>query len=182
MTQVNAPTLFVMIDGLRPDALAKIDCPSLSALRERGASTLTARSVMPSVTLPCHTSIFHAVPPTRHGVVTNDWQPMARPLPGLIDVAKTAGKHCAAIYNWEPLRNVSQALSLDFAWFRDLSYFEYGDDLTADAAIDLVKDQHQRIIAARQTDLQRQISIWMSPMTNVMHLLSTHAKNTALTT
>ena len=75
MPTQSAPTLFVMIDGLRPDALAKIDCPTLSGLRARGASTLSARSVMPSVTLPCHTSIFHAVPPTRHGV--------ARAAPGL---------------------------------------------------------------------------------------------------
>jgi predicted AlkP superfamily pyrophosphatase or phosphodiesterase len=128
-------TLFVMIDGLRPDALAQMDCPTLSGLRERGASTLAARSVMPSITLPCHTSIFHSVPPTRHGIVTNDWQPMARPLPGLFDLVKGAGKRGAAIYNWEPLRNLGQPLSLDFAWYRDLSYLPEGDDLTADAAI-----------------------------------------------
>jgi len=140
MPTQSAPTLFVMIDGLRPDALAKIDCPTLSGLRARGASTLSARSVMPSVTLPCHTSIFHAVPPTRHGVVTNDWQPMARPLPGLMDVTKGAGKRCATIYNWEPLRNLSQPLSLDFSWYRDLSYFENGDDLTADAAIQYIPE------------------------------------------
>ncbi|MCL4858618.1 MAG: ectonucleotide pyrophosphatase/phosphodiesterase [Caldilineaceae bacterium] len=135
MSHNAALTLFVMIDGLRPDALARADCPTLDALRARGASTLAARSVMPSVTLPCHMSIFHSVPPTRHGVVTNDWQPMARPLPGLIDVAKGAGKRCGAIYNWEPLRNLAQPLSLDFAWYRDLSYQEDGDDLTADAAV-----------------------------------------------
>jgi predicted AlkP superfamily pyrophosphatase or phosphodiesterase len=134
----DTPVLLVMIDGLRPDALARIDCPALTKLQERGASTLAARSVMPSITLPCHTSIFHSVPPTRHGVTTNDWQPMARPLPGLIDVAKAAGKHTASIYNWEPLRNLSQPLSLDFAWYRDLSYQEDGDDLTADAAIQAI--------------------------------------------
>jgi predicted AlkP superfamily pyrophosphatase or phosphodiesterase len=124
-----------MIDGLRPDALAEMDCPTLSGLRKRGAATLTATSVMPSITLPCHLSIFHSVPPTRHGVTTNDWQPMARPLPGLIDAAKAAGRRCAAIYNWESLRNLSQPLSLDFAWYRDLSYQEDGDDLTVDAAL-----------------------------------------------
>jgi predicted AlkP superfamily pyrophosphatase or phosphodiesterase len=60
---------------------------------------------------------------------------MARPLPGLMDAAKAAGRTCAAIYNWEPLRNLSQPLSLDFSWYRDLAYVEHGDDLTADAAI-----------------------------------------------
>lgn len=128
-------TLFVMIDGLRPDALARCDCPTLTALMARGAFSLQARSVMPSVTLPCHMSIFHSVPPTRHGVTTNDWQPMARPLPGLMDVAKGAGLRCAAIHNWEPLRNLSQPLSLDSILYRDCSYDEDGDDWVAGAAV-----------------------------------------------
>ena len=67
MASQNNLTLFVMIDGLRPDALARIDCPTLTGLMERGASSLHATSVMPSITLPCHMSIFHSVPPTRHG-------------------------------------------------------------------------------------------------------------------
>jgi predicted AlkP superfamily pyrophosphatase or phosphodiesterase len=135
MPNIAPLTLLVMIDGLRPDALAHAECPTLAGLRAHGSSTLAARSVMPSITLPCHMSIFHSVPPTRHGVVTNDWQPMARPLPGLIDVVKGAGRRCVSIYNWEPLRNLSLPLSLDFAWYQDLSYQEDGDDFTADAAI-----------------------------------------------
>jgi len=135
MASQKSLTLFVMIDGLRPDALAQINCPTLTSLIERGASSLQATSVMPSVTLPCHMSIFHSVPPTRHGVTTNDWQPMARPLPGLIDVAKAAGLRCAAIHNWEPLRNLSQPLSLDSIVYRDRSYDEDGDDWVAEAAI-----------------------------------------------
>lgn len=135
-TTVNTNlTMFVMIDGLRPDALARCSCPTLQRLVASGASTLQATSVMPSITLPCHTSIFHSVPPTRHGITTNDWQPMARPLPGLMDVAKGAGKLCAAIYNWEPLRNLNQPLSLDAFYCRDTSYQPDGDDWVADAAI-----------------------------------------------
>jgi arylsulfatase A-like enzyme len=128
-------TIFVMLDGLRPDALAQCACPTLQGLMARGASTLTASSVMPSVTLPCHMSIFHSVPPTRHGVTTNDWQPMARPLPGLLDLAKAAGKRCAAIYNWEPLRNLGQPNSLDAVHYRDCSYDMAGDEWVTAAAI-----------------------------------------------
>lgn len=135
MTTNTNLTLFVMIDGLRPDALAQCHCPTLQGLMASGAYSLQARSVMPSVTLPCHMSIFHSVPPTRHGVTTNDWQPMARPLPGLIDVAKNAGLRCAAIHNWEPLRNLSQPLSLDAILYRDRSYDEDGDDWVAEAAV-----------------------------------------------
>lgn len=100
--------VFILIDGLRPDAIAPATCPNLKALMARGAVTLQAQSVMPSITLPCHTSIFHSVPPTRHGITSNLWAPLARPLPGLFEVAKIAGKRCASIYNWEELRDIGR--------------------------------------------------------------------------
>lgn len=134
--------VFVMIDGLRPDAITSDRCPHLTSVMAHGASTLRAASIMPSITLPCHMSIFHSVPPARHGVTTNDWQPMARPLPGLIDVASTAGKSCAAIYNWEPLRNISRPLSLSFAYFRDTAYTFDGDQDIADAAARAIAGDH----------------------------------------
>lgn len=130
-----APVVFVMIDGLRPDVLSAANCPNLNAFRQRGAWTLNARSVMPSITLPCHMSIFHSVPPTRHGVTTNVYQPMARPLPGLMDHAKTNGRRCSAIYNWEPLRDVSRPENMEFSWYRNASYQPDGDDLVTDAAV-----------------------------------------------
>jgi len=111
--------IFVMLDGVRPDAIDSVTTPNLHALCQRGAYSLRARSVMPSITLPCHMSIFHSVPPERHGVVTNDWQPMARPVPGLIDLARAQGMRCVSIYNWEPLRNVSQPGSLTASYFVD---------------------------------------------------------------
>lgn len=130
-----SPVIFVMIDGLRPDALSAADCSALNAFRIRGAATLAARSIMPSITLPCHMSIFHSVPPTRHGVTTNVYQPMARPLPGLIDHAKVHQKKCSAIYNWEPLRDVGRPETLEYSWYRNVSYQADGDDLVTDAAI-----------------------------------------------
>jgi arylsulfatase A-like enzyme len=64
-------------------------------------------------------SLFHSVPPHRHGVTTNEWEPGAEPLPGLIEQAHAAGLRCAALYNWEPLRNISRLGTLDFAYFRN---------------------------------------------------------------
>lgn len=134
--------VFFMIDGLRPDAIDVARCPNLVAQKTRGASTLSASSVMPSITLPCHMSIFHSVPPTRHGVTSNDWSPMARPLPGLADVAKAAGLACAFFYNWEPLRNVSRPGSLSMTWFRDNVLTEQGDQAVAEAAAEALSSHH----------------------------------------
>ncbi|HEX6383853.1 MAG TPA: alkaline phosphatase family protein [Anaerolineae bacterium] len=134
-------TVLVMVDGLRPDALAMARCPHFDNLQARSSYTLQASSVMPSVTLPCHMSIFHSVPPARHGITTNEWQPMARPLPGLIDQARTADLHTAAFYNWEPLRNLSLPGSLNFSYFRDNVYADLdADRVIADEAVNYIHD------------------------------------------
>lgn len=124
------PVVFIMLDGVRPDALTTANCPTLNALRARGASTMQARSVMPSITLPCHTSIFHSVPPTRHGITSNTYVPMARPLPGLAEVARSADKRIAFFYNWEQLRDLTRPGNIHYAYFKDSSYDLDGDDET----------------------------------------------------
>ena len=123
--------LFVMIDGLRPEAITPERCPALTALMARGACSLRAQSVMPSITLPCHMSIFHSVPPGRHGVTTNIWSPMARPLPGLVEAAHAAGRSCSFYYNWEPLRNLSEPGHLVHSYFRDNVQSPGGDHIIA---------------------------------------------------
>lgn len=111
--------VLVMIDGVRPDALDMVACPHLGALEQRGAATRAARSVMPSITLPCHMSIFHSLSPVQHGIHANECAPMPRPVPGLVEVARAQGRQCAFFYNWEPLRCLSQPGSLALSYFRD---------------------------------------------------------------
>lgn len=157
--------ILVMIDGLRPDAIAAAGCTTLTGLQQRGASTLTARSVMPSITLPCHMSIFHSVPPTRHGVVTNDWMPMARPLPGLVEQLRYEGMHSAFFYNWEPLRNLSLPGSLTFSYFRKtVKLFPHGDDMTIDVALDYIPAQLPdfAFVYLGTTDEMGHVTGWMA--------------------
>ncbi|HWQ13563.1 MAG TPA: alkaline phosphatase family protein [Roseiflexaceae bacterium] len=132
--------VLVMTDGVRPDALDPSRCPVHAALRARGAFTASARSVMPSVTLPCHMSIFHSVPPSRHGITTNLYVPMARPLPGLVEALRLAGKRCAFVHNWEPLRDLSRPEMLSYAYFceppagPDVAHPAYDDDVAEQGA------------------------------------------------
>ena len=130
------PVVFVMIDGLRPDVLNPTRTPHLEKFRARSAYTLRGSSVMPSVTLPCHMSIFHSVPPTRHGIVVNTWQPMARPLPGLIDVAHKQNRRCAFIHNWESLRDLNRPETLAYSYFIDNCYTDiHADEGIVDEAL-----------------------------------------------
>lgn len=106
--------VLIMIDGMRPDGLQAAKTPAIDSLIARGAHTLSARTVMPSITLPCHTSLFFSVEPERHGITTNTWHPFARPVPGLIDVLKQAlRRKTAMFYNWGELRDMVSPSFLD---------------------------------------------------------------------
>lgn len=130
-----SPVVFIMLDGVRPDAITPTNSPTLHSLRERGAGTMQAQSVMPSFTLPCHMSIFHSVPPTRHGITSNTFIPMARPLPGLAEVAAAANKRVAFFHNWDPLRDLARPGTIHYSYFRNSSYERDGDDETVEQAI-----------------------------------------------
>ena len=126
--------LVCSIDGMRPDGLAKAHTPVMDRLISEGAYCANARSVMPSVTLPCHMSMLRGVEVGRHGVNTNTFHPLARPVPSVMDVAGAAGRKCGMFYNWEPLRDCSDPGSLSVSVFlHDNTSYE-GDAAVAEAA------------------------------------------------
>jgi len=98
--------ILFLVDGMRPDGIEEIEI----AQKIIGESTYTmnGETVFPSVTLPCHMSLFHSVVPERHGVTTNVYVPQVRPVNGLFEVLKQNGKKCASFYSWEELRDVSR--------------------------------------------------------------------------
>lgn len=67
-----ARVVLVTVDGLRHDALERWSPPVLSRLAREGASTTEARTVTPSLTVPAHLSLLAGVPPSEHGVYTDD--------------------------------------------------------------------------------------------------------------
>lgn len=130
------PLTLIMLDGLRPDAITPETTPNLRRLMARGAYTLDGRSVVPPVTLPCHTSIFHSVPPARHGVQSNDWRPMARPVRGLVEQLAEHGKKSGMIHNWEQLRDLNRVGTLHFSLFSNTGFELDGDTWIAEAAVE----------------------------------------------
>ena len=72
---------------------------------------------MPSVTLPCHMSLFHSVTPQRHGITTNLFVPQVRPVKGICEVLRAANKKCAMFYDWEELRDLSRPGSLIHSYY-----------------------------------------------------------------
>lgn len=124
-------TVLILVDGMRPDSIVNIE--NAQRIIEKSAYTMTAETVYPSVTLPCHISLFHSVTPERHGTTTNTYMPQVRPINGLCEVLKQANRKCAIFYNWEEIRDVSRPNSLVHSCFyagRILGYKKAGELLT----------------------------------------------------
>ena len=107
--------ILISVDGMRPDGFLACGNPYIAQMMEKGYYTLDGKTVLPSVTLPCHMSLFHSVPAERHGITTNLYLPMARPINGLFEQLNNAKRICAMYYGWEPLRDVARPASLKFA-------------------------------------------------------------------
>lgn len=137
---MSKKVILISIDGLRPDAITELSKrPELRPtfdwlLNKAGCYTLTGKTVFPPVTLPCHMSLFHSVPPERHGITTNTYVPPVRPVQGLFEVLAKNGKKNAMFYGWEPLRDVSRPGSLEWAEFIECYSAEHTDVLLAQRA------------------------------------------------
>ena len=104
--------LLILIDGLRPDAIAQCEHPFLREFLKSCTYTLHGRSVMPSITLPCHMSLFHSVTPDRHGVLDNTYLRPSHRIDGLFDVLAQQKQQCNFFYTWSELRDLCRPGSL----------------------------------------------------------------------
>ena len=134
--------LLILVDGMRPDGLIATGHPFLKELEAHSHYTYDATAVMPSVTLPCHFSLFHSVEPQRHGILTNTYVPQVRPINGLCEVLKAANKKCAMLYNWEELRDLSRPESICYSRYMKMPVFgsEKSNQILTDDAISLIKN------------------------------------------
>ncbi len=128
-------TLLFSIDGLRPEAIYLGDMHFTQSLLQTSAYTLNAQTVMPSVTLPCHTSMMRGVDVDRHGITTNTFMPLARPVPSVFDVASAAGLRCGAFFNWGPLRDLFEPESVVVSLFDRSAGPTDSDPLVAEMAL-----------------------------------------------
>ena len=62
----------ITIDGLRPEAVTAETTPQIWQLVARGAYTWSAQTIVPSNTLPSHTSMLTGVEPSVHGITFDE--------------------------------------------------------------------------------------------------------------
>lgn len=72
-TPETATVVWISFDGIRPDYLERAETPVFDRLKERGAFSLDAEPVFPSLTFPTHLSQATGARPAVHGVTGNSF-------------------------------------------------------------------------------------------------------------
>lgn len=114
---VTDHVVVISIDGLRPDAISERE-PTLQRLMHDGATARVARTILPSTTLPSHTSMLTGVPPAQHGVTWNsdDVDPGGTVgVPTVFELAHAAGFVTAGFFAKSKFRYLERKGSLDEA-------------------------------------------------------------------
>ena len=105
----------ISIDGGKPAVIEQTDMPVLKQLVAEGAHTWEANTIVPSVTLPSHTSMLTGVRAEKHKILWNHWDP-ARGIVGVPTVfseAKQIGLSTAMFVGKEKFRHLVQTNSVD---------------------------------------------------------------------
>ena len=135
---MSRKVLLILVDGMRPDAIPACGSDYAGKLLADSACALNARTVFPSVTLPCHMSLFHSVDPDRHVITTNTYVTQVRPIEGLCERLDRAEKKSAFFYTWEELRDLTRMDHLAAAMMLNLHKASGTDQLITTAAIDYI--------------------------------------------
>src|SRR5699024_3163812 len=141
LIQMSEKVLLILVDGMRSDSLAASNHPYIDELKEQGSFSLNAQTVMPSITLPCHMSLFHSVTPERHGIVSNTYAPQVRPIDGIFEQLHHHQKKSGFFHNWQQLRDLAQPWSLAYNLYisgPDYS-FEASNQILTDNAIEYIQ-------------------------------------------
>jgi predicted AlkP superfamily pyrophosphatase or phosphodiesterase len=133
---VSEHVVLVSIDGLRPDAIAAFGARTLQRLMAEGSYSLTARTIVPSKTLPSHTSMLSGRPPGEHGVSWNNVRESPGgdfELPTVFSRVRAEGYVTAAFFSKAKFGYLQRPGTLDYSqspggwWGRWLSDRTAGD-------------------------------------------------------
>jgi arylsulfatase A-like enzyme len=124
-SRVTPHVLLVSIDGLRPDAIGTFAAPTLQRLMREGSYSLEASTILPSKTLPSHTSMLTGQPPERHGVLWNNVVTADADLvevPTVFGLARAQGYRTAAFFSKAKFQPLQRPGTLDYSqapggWF-----------------------------------------------------------------
>ena len=144
--------ILMSIDGMRPDGLEQCGSDAVEWFKARASYTFDATTVMPSVTLPCHMSLFYGVSPMRHGILSNTFVPQVHTVTGLFEKIAAMGGESASFIGWEPMRDVCPPGKSKYATYINAYTEESCDTALTDAALDLISRKHPDFVYLYQVE------------------------------
>lgn len=149
---MNKKVIVISIDGMRPDGLLRCGSKAVELLKARASYTFGAKTVFPSITLPCHMSVFYGVEPMRHGMLSNVFVPQVHQIQGLFEKISALGGVSAIFYGWEPIRNVSPAGTCKYATYINSYTDESVDTILTNRAVELIEAKKPDFVFLYQVD------------------------------
>ncbi len=175
---MNNKVILISIDGMRPDGLQQCGSEFVNTLTKISSYTFEARTVTPSVTLPCHMSMMYGIVPQRHGILSNTYVPQVHEVNGLFRKIRSADGINAIFYGWEPLRDVAPPGTCKYATYINAYMEESVDTLLTDAAIKLIDEKKPDFVFLYQVDTDEKgghDNGWMSE--NYLYRVKTAIEN-----
>lgn len=123
--------VIISVDGLRADAVTAAPADALIDFACRGSYSLSARTILPPLTLPAHASMVSGYEPEQHGLLHDSMKEDTYiEVPTVFGLAEEAGLETVIVVGKEKLVQLAPPGSYD--------YFEWvtgGDAAVVDAAI-----------------------------------------------
>jgi arylsulfatase A-like enzyme len=115
--RLSEHVIVISVDGLRPDAIGRFGARNLQRLMAEGTFSLEATTILPSSTLPSHTSMLTGTEPGTHGVTWNSEELEEHgyvATPTIFSTAKAAGLHTAAFFSKSKFQHLAAPGTLDY--------------------------------------------------------------------
>jgi predicted AlkP superfamily pyrophosphatase or phosphodiesterase len=164
---VTDHVIVISVDGLRPDAIASYPARTLQRLAREGSLTLDAQTILPSKTLPSHTSMLTGLAPEAHGVLWNNDQTDRRgtvAVPTVFALARRRGFRTAAFFGKKKFRQLEQPEALDHAEHPRITSSTWSAGRTADHVTAYLGRAHPNLLFVHIAEVDRagHRSGWMS--------------------
>lgn len=130
--------VLISIDGLMPDVLLKTNTPKLNSQWKRGSYSFKAKTIVPSLTLPSHTSMLTGTKFEVHKVYWNDYDySKSIPVKTIFEIAKEYNLKTAAFVAKEKFKHFNKDNTPDNFFYPGYDYKK----VLEGAEKDIIKDK-----------------------------------------
>lgn len=116
LSPLSRHVVLIIVDGLRPDAIAAAGAHNIQTLLEQSAYTPTARTIDPPETLPSHVSMATGLLPDAHGVHHNTDRGGTLAAPTVFTRVRESGGRSALYFGKSKLALLSGPGNADLLW------------------------------------------------------------------